>query len=371
MKIFLLMFMLCITANVVFAQKTPCKVLNPSPFYKNSSRFIYVGELQSDDIITVEATSSFSYTDFNPNPKRELFIYFTKDQDRYCTFPQNLAPVTANVLFDKDVLTDNSTFLYINENTVFDDELLWKEMWVPMHYVDVLRSRNREILPKYEPELLTRWKDQDIVMGDSYSQWYAFGYAIINNGMIKIFNPIIYNYGARFLIENIEKHENEYTIKCFTPKDIYDELLHPSKSKPYFNWSLCKGDTLTMILYVDGEYIDIYMNEINPSNKFGTIVRVKEEFIRQFMNLVFTGNCDLSKVHFPIRADGSMDYPPPVLATDTNATEETENTDDSATAEFAKEKPTNKGSGFKIILIAGIAVLLGGGAAVFVMKKRK
>jgi len=125
-----------------------------------------------------------------------------------------------------------------------------------------------------------------------------------------------------------------------------------------------------MILYVDGEYIDIYMNEINPSNKFGTIVRVKEEFIRQFMNLIFTGNCDLSKVHFPLRADGSMDYPPPVSATNIN-NEETENADDSATAKFAKEKPANKGSGFKIIMIAGIALLLGGGTAAFVLKKRK
>jgi hypothetical protein len=66
-----------------------------------------------------------------------------------------------------------------------------------------------------------------------------------------------------------------------------------------------------------------------------------------------------------------MDYPPPALATDFNNTEGTENNGYNATAEFAKEKPANKGSGFKIIMIAGIAVLLGGGAAVFVLKRRK
>jgi len=192
MKRFLLMFLLCITANVVFAQKSPtyevqCKVINKSSFFDSGRNdYAYKGELQLGDIITVEKTSNFVYMAFDPKPIREFVIYFIKDEDRYCTFPQNLAPVTTNVLFDKDILTDNSTFLYINENTVFGDELLCKEMWVPLHYVDVLRSMDRKILPKYEPDLLTRWEHQDAIMGDAYSEWYAFGYAIIDSGMIKI-----------------------------------------------------------------------------------------------------------------------------------------------------------------------------------------
>jgi len=170
----------------------------------------------------------------------------------YCTFPQNLAPVTTNVLFDKDVLTDTSTFLYVNENPVYGDELLCKEMWVPLHYVDVLRSMDRETLPKYDPDLLTHWEHQDAIMGDAYSKWHAFGYAIIDSDMIKIFNTIIYGSG-RFLIKSIEKHENIYTVKCFTPKEIHSKSV---PSPVTFNWSLCTEDTLTMILYVDGEYIE-------------------------------------------------------------------------------------------------------------------
>jgi len=363
MKRFFLMFMLYITANVVYAQEIRCKVINPSPFYKGSIKFSYMGELQPYDIITVEDTSNLVFFDFHPNPRREFIIFFTKDQDRYCTFPQNLIPVSTNMVFDQDVLTGNSTFLY-------NDILLFKEMWVPVHYADVLGSRDREILPKYEPRLLVDDKEEyEMVYGTS--EWYDVRYEIIDNGMIIFFNPIIYNDGVKFLINNIEKHENIYTVKCFVPRDFHNRLVPPSKLMPYFNWSLCTEDVITMILFVDGEYMDIYINENNAQHKFGTIIKIKEEFTRQFQNLIKNGECDLSKVHFPRRADGSMDYPPPVSTPDINNTEETENTDDSAIAELSTGNSAKKGLGFKIILIAGIALLSSGGATVLIIKRRK
>jgi len=63
--------------------------------------------------------------------------------------------------------------------------------------------------------------------------------------------------------------------------------------------------------------------------------------------------------------------PPPALATDTNTIEKTENNGYNAITGFSIEKPAKKGSGFKIILIASIALLLGGGTAVFVIKRKK
>jgi len=54
-----------------------------------------------------------------------------------------------------------------------------------------------------------------------------------------------------------------------------------------------------------------------------------------------------------------------------NKTEETENTYNSAITESVKEKPEKTISGFKIIMVVGFAVLLGGGAAVFVILLEK
>jgi hypothetical protein len=119
------------------------------------------------------------------------------------------------------------------------------------------------------------------------------------------------------------------------------------KDKEYFD----------LLLYIDGDYLDMYID--NTSRKFGTLVRVKDEFIKQFLSLmtlpaaeqrgsvvlqgmdimrvhtpskqivagskspqrggvwtrlrIKTNTCDLTSVIWPRRADGSMDYPPPQL----------------------------------------------------------
>jgi len=62
-----------------------------------------------------------------------------------------------------------------------------------------------------------------------------------------------------------------------------------------------------------------------------------------------------------------MDYPPPVLADDTNNTQETENADNGAIAEPAKENPMPL---LAWVAIIGGAVIVGGSAAVFAVKRK-
>jgi len=373
MRKLLLLFLFCVIVKDIYTQEIPIhevssKVINKSPYYAFDYRnYPYKGELQSGE--TINATNTVSWEYFHPEKDNKFLIYFNKGKDRYCTFPQNLVPVETTMFFEQDILTDTKTFIFLINRT--GEEInICKEMWVPVHYADVLGSRNREILLKYEPRLLDYNKDAYEGFYGA-SEWYDVKYDGIENGMVVFFNSIIYTCGGEFLIKTIEKKEYGYKVECFVSKYLHIDYLDSSTLMPYFNWELCSGETIIMFLYIDGEYMDIYINEKIPENKFGTIVRIKEEFIRQFMNLIKTNTCDLTNVQFPYRADGSTDYPSPALTTDTNNKEETEINGDSAIAEFTKEKSANTGSVLKIILIAGIVILLGGGATVFIIKRRK
>jgi hypothetical protein len=79
--------------------------------------------------------------------------------------------------------------------------------------------------------------------------------------------------------------DKRYGWETFTKSVFWD------KYKP--------GDAMTLLLYLDGDYLDIYVdgNDI----LLGTFVKVKREFIIQYQSLIKTNICDLSKVQWPLR----------------------------------------------------------------------
>jgi hypothetical protein len=368
MKRFLLIFMLCVTANVVFAQiqEVLCKVINKSSYFDfDSFKYPYKGALQPGEIINAMNLISYSWIPSENNNK--FLIYFNKVNDIYCTFPQNLVPVKTSMFFEQDIITDTTTFL-------FNEVIICKEMWVPVHYADVLGSRDRETLPKHEPRLL----DYNKAGADAHygtSEWYEIEeiYDGIRSGMVVFFNPIIYTHGGEFLIKTIEKHEYGYKVECFVPYDIYDEYSN-TRLMPYFNWDLCTGETITMFLHIDGECMDIFINKTDVKHKFGTIIKVKEGFISQFQNLIKNGKCDLSKVHFPRRADGSTDYSLPELAIDADLFQTEDKISEAAIEKKAITQNNGEASPLPLwawfAIIGGAAVVVGGGI-VFAVKRRK
>ncbi|MDR1838185.1 MAG: hypothetical protein LBQ93_01165 [Treponema sp.] len=287
-------------------------------------------------------------------------------------FPKNLVPVATDELFDWDVFTDTTTFPYKDRML---NKRICKEMWVPAHYADVLGSRDRETLPKYEPRLLDYDKNNGYEVIYGTSEWYDIKYSGIEVGMVTFFNSIIYTWAgglgtSHLFIKTIEKFEHGYRVVCFLPDEISAEWM------PYFNWDLCTGETVTLTLYVDGEYMEIYMNGTDPQHKFGTIVRVKEEFIKQYQDLIKKGVCDLTNVQWPRRADGSMDYSLPTPNTPEEAKQpelielsaDNYDTENQQTAQnSAKKNAIPFWAWFAII--GGVVVV--GGAVLFILKRRK
>jgi len=369
--------MLCTSFCVINAQEVSCRVIRPSPYFDISGgNFAYKGELQTGEIVT--ATKFIVWIYFPPEDDKRFIIHCIKDGYRYRMFPQNLVPAATDTLFGQDVLTDTTTFSY-NDSFFNYNIYPCKEMWVPVHYVDVLRSKDRETLPKYEPRLLDYDKNMGYEEMYGSSEWYDIMYSGIENGMLVFFNPIIYSYGGEFLIKTIEKHEYGYVVECFVPRDIHDKLTPPNRLMPYFNWDLCTGETVTMTLYVDGEYMEIYMNGTDPQHKFGTIVKVKEEFIKQYMDLIKKGICDLTNVQWPRRADGSTDYSIPTSATsvleEAKQPELIELSVDSIDTETMRTiQNSAKTSAIPLwarLAITGGAVIIAGGVVVFILKRRK
>jgi hypothetical protein len=374
MKKLLWTFMFCVLLTDTYAQEkpiyeVPCKVVKPSPFFgRSTGDFPYKGELQPGEIINVTNIATWRY--LPPVNDEKGIIFFNKDKSRFCTFPENLVPVTTSMLFEQDILTDTTTFLY-EDKRMYRSFHICKEMWVPVHYADVLRSRDRETLTKYEPQLVLSESQKagyEAMRGSP--EWYDVKYQSIADGLAIFFNPIIYFKGnGEFLIKTIEKHEYGYKVECFTPRDLYAEYSSPSILIPYFNWSFCTGETVTLFLDIDGEYMDIYMNEMDALHKFGTIIRVKEEFIRQYQDLIKKGVCDLTNVRWSRRADGSMDYPPPALSADPIATAE----DKIPQSDIDTEKTNTEKSAMPlwalIAIIGGVATV--GSVVVFEIKRKR
>jgi hypothetical protein len=301
-----------------------------------------------------------------------FMMILAEPYDGYEIQVKNLSPINTENVFGKEIFIDYPP------DRDFDDGFFLspgdvKEMWVPGYYCSVLKSKDRETLLKFNSTVVVLSE----IKGGQSDYWYGDDRAGIRNGRCMFYNAAIkIGEGTNFLVKNIKKTEYGYAVNCVESASDYRDkegkyrTLHKVFQDTSEFWEKYKpSDEMTLYLYLDGDYMDIYVD--GKDLHLGTIVKVKKEFIEEYQSLIRFNTCDLSRItSWPRRADGSMDYPS-VSATDINNTEETENYDDSAIAEFAKEKPTNKGSGVKIIMIAGIAVLLGGGAAAFLIKHRK
>jgi hypothetical protein len=103
----------------------------------------------------------------------------------------------------------------------------------------------------------------------------------------------------------------------------------------------------------------------------GTFVSVSDEFVKQFDNLIKTNSCDLSRITWPRRADGSMDYPPPSPAV-TQEIQQPVDTNETVVSEIITEShnDTEKNS-MPLWVWFAIGAVVAAGGAVFVIKRKK
>jgi len=178
-------------------------------------------------------------------------------------------------------------------------------MWVPFFYRDVLSSQDRDLVLYFQPDLFAF---QHSIHTTLYT-WYGHIQANIRNGRAMFYDSaIMLGIGTHLAVRNIKKTDFGYLVESIVSEWDNDRrwrgaFLHGSEF-----WARYRpGQAVTLLLYIDGEYLDIYTSS---GIHVATYIRVGREFIAQYQNLIRTNTSDLTNVQWPSRADGSTGVRP-------------------------------------------------------------
>uniref|UniRef100_UPI000525FDA9 SH3 domain-containing protein n=1 Tax=Sediminispirochaeta bajacaliforniensis TaxID=148 RepID=UPI000525FDA9 len=175
-----------------------------------------------------------------------------------------------------------------------------RDEWISSYLLPALYAENpREYLYNYEPF----WRDDYNAQGrfDWWNEWYyAQGFRFYNITLIVTFPPDGTN---SFIITKIEKKDqNTYWITA---------IVNYVTGSVLTNWQDAfankKNETVKLILEFDGDYLDIYLND--DTTKLSELVLADKDIQDALIQKMKLEPVDLSTLHWPTRADGSMDYP--------------------------------------------------------------
>ncbi|MDR0320232.1 MAG: hypothetical protein LBI28_01885 [Treponema sp.] len=359
--LFFLFIFFIILSSHLFAEELQFRVLERAkyiPLLNNSSTPVHY--LEKDDIVTCHNSINYSQ-DLTEDYSFSLAIRLLKDGRDwdYVTEAEKLMPLNTVDTFSQNIAINHSR----------DNE----ELWVPSYYADVLSSQTRDTLIGFESYWLP-WESIDDYTGDILNNWYmSYGrYGINYYGEVMFYNAVIRLTITRYclMIKEIQKTAYGYNVICIRANSNTDP-----KAGSNFNWSYVKdNEYFLLLLKEDGDYLDLYVN--NFLQRFGSLIKVRQEFAKQFELLIKTNTCDLSRVQFPRRADGSRDYSlptphtveeiPPLLETDNTAAEVSQTDDFIQSGKSSQSLPL-----WALIAIIGGAVVVAGGVVLFVVKRKK
>ncbi|MDR0321601.1 MAG: hypothetical protein LBI28_08865, partial [Treponema sp.] len=179
--------------------------------------------------------------------------------------------------------------------------------WIFSYYQDIIFEQRREPLYKYEPF----WQEQyDDTVKDTWLSgdpwWWHYSVLTdfyIRNNLIEISYILDCDY-IYFTTTKQEQNNAAIIIQCI--------CTDKKNSLPQSHWNTIfnEGETYQFIFKIDGDYMDVFFN--NNPEKICTLIGVDEYFVNVIYRIVQEESVDLTRVIWPRRADGSMDYPPPL-----------------------------------------------------------
>jgi len=312
---------------------------------KNETIVIRIG-----DIVSTRSEVGFYSISIRFDEEYQIMIVFKIENNDYCSIAKNFHPVNTDNFFDKDIFIDYPSDMVDRKNINEGIQLIIgdvDEMWVPDYYCSVLMGKDRNKLLEIRPLFNLM---NNFISGTEYF-WYNNTMADIQEGRAIFYNSVIkLGLGTHFAIKNIKKINNGYKVDCVLSildrrYDPIDKIFPESKFWDMYD----PGDALTLFLYLDGDYLNIYAdgNEI----LLGTFVKVKREFIKQYQSLIKTNTCDLTNVIWPSRKDGSRHFTLPI--------EETADNIDSHESAIAQDNGEKSSLPLPLLLaiIGGVAVI--------------
>jgi len=345
--------------------------------------------INAGDLVVTNAWVGYGTAGGNTN-EFHLTIRFGEPGRWYWTRAKYFRPLNTEDVFGDDIFIDYPVDRWdpyarqsiLNRIAIGDADA----MWVPAYYRNILMGQSRDMLLEMEPTLESL-ACRDFLAGiTDDGNWYDNTQADIQRGRAMFYNSVIRLGTATHLaVRNIRRTDFGYMVDSVI--SITDQHL---RHAPFFLhgsafWdSYRPGNAVTLLLHLDGDYLDIYTygSDIHVT----TLIRVGREFIVQYQSLIRTNTVDLTNVQWPRRADGSMSVVPPTfppIAQEVYETTYAEIVEGEAPAyveEFFEEQAPaaaeadSEESGtppWTLIGVIGGAVIIAGGAALVVAKRKR
>jgi len=234
-----------------------------------------------------------------------LLIYFGERINGYSTFAKNFRPLNTEAVFGSDIFIDYPVEHRVrNGPTLVNPAVIIGDvdaMWIPDYYTDILKAQDRGRLLYLRPGLVALTEPDE---GSGLTTfWYEFPYADIRNGRAMFFNSVIQlGIGTNLAVRNIQLANFGYIVDCvLSASDTRNpwDSISALAGTPFWN-AYYPGDAVTLLLFLDGDYLDIYTH--GSDIHVGTFIRVGREFIAQYQSLIRTNTSDLTNVVWPQRA---------------------------------------------------------------------
>ena len=248
------------------------KTIIDSSVYETDGIFnYYSGEIKKDEIVKIsKAKIYYGVSDWKYSVE---IIYKNKE---YIMNLENLTPAeTQNVLKEEISLYSNNEY-----------------NWFPVSGFDLLKSQNRNLLLKIQPKGLKKYQNEKTEFD---YEWYdILSNTVPSYFFNSIFSISIFFNKCSFLIKDIKKVENYYQIDS----QVYDWFM------PDLNINYSKGDSVTLKLSLDGDYLTVHCE----NQLLGQFARTNHSTKKEIEALLKKNTFDLSKVKWPRHADGTCDY---------------------------------------------------------------
>lgn len=185
----------------------------------------------------------------------------------------------------------------VNFNTILSSS------WIMDYYYSVLHSNNPESIFTYE----SYWKDvwePGLFDRPDYNWTVYFHPITFEFSKISLIISNLFNYwNVPLIYKSIS--QSEYSIEI-SLSNLFRQ--HYDDTEYLFGMSevLANLSEFTLIIKIDGDYADIYINDLN--NKFCTLAKADEKTISEITTFVINGNVNHENITWPRRADGSSDY---------------------------------------------------------------
>lgn len=255
-------------------------------------------QLKND--ISVQDTNLDGYYSFNQGDK------FKQSNNGSGLGVESFDPLSIKIcLFSKEkdkrfyLPIDNITLIN-NQNKIFEHIL--NDYWIPSYYYDLLKNNNikNEIL-KYEPYL----KNINYTDEGSPIPWYL--YISVQRYFLGDFYFVFFGGNAYNDVDFLAYLEESSDSKIvYNVQKMYSHFFDYQykytsfeKNNPKFLPLYEKATPFKIIFTIDGDYMNMYIDEISENNLFHTLIRTTPEACDQIENFILGKSNDLSKVVMP------------------------------------------------------------------------